>query len=377
MVAKNSRLRVGVIGPGGAGRGNTLAFAMRDDVDVVAAADSNERSLDALENGLRERVEGYKPNSFKRYVGEYEFIEMLNKEDLDIVGIFSPHSLHDPHLKAVLRAGCHALVEKPMVNHVGDAIAVTRMAIGSGLHVVIGYQRHYENTYLAGRKAITEGRLGNVQRFDVYLAQRWGGGGWRGDPRFSGGGQPNDSGSHLQDIFLWMTGFLPTQVYGTTDMIFEDEAGKVIPKAVEINSSSEVTMDNGAKGQITILGNTRVGFEEWVIIEGDAGTLEIKGGIRFIPKGGEPQPLTFDKPDGYPLNKVDQIVGLVTGKYDKNYTSAISGVRTSWLTNSILAAGKGPAEKNLVDCDLLLQKEGYSRQDVLDLIKTCASKQMY
>ena len=65
--SKNDILRVGVIGPGGAGRGNTLGFATRPDAEVVAAADTHEGSLDALENALRERVDDYKPNSFTRY----------------------------------------------------------------------------------------------------------------------------------------------------------------------------------------------------------------------------------------------------------------------------------------------------------------------
>ena len=375
--SKNDVLRVGVIGPGGAGRGNTLSFAMRPDAEIVAAADTHEASLDALEDALQQRVEGYRPNSFKRYLGEYEFVEMLNHEDLDIVGVFSPHSLHDIHTKYALRAGCHVIVEKPMANIVGDAIAITKIAIGSGLHLVGGYQRHYEDTYITGRRAIAEGRIGTLQKFDVYMAQRWGAGGWRGDPRFSGGGQPNDSGSHLQDIFLWMTGALPSQVYGTTDMKFEDDDGNLVPKFVEINSYSDVTLDNGAEGTITILGNTRVGFEESVILEGDEGTIEIKNGIHYTPKGGEPQPLAYPRPEGYPQNKVDQLVGLVKGDYEANYTSGINGVRTSWLTNAILAAGRGAAEKTRVDCDILVEKEGYSRQAVLALIDECASKQMY
>ena len=209
------------------------------------------------------------------------------------------------------------------------------------------------------------------------MAQRWGAGGWRGDPRFSGGGQPNDSGSHLQDIFLWMTDTLPAEVYGTTDMKFEDDDGNLVPKFVEINSYSDVTLDNGAEGTITILGNTRVGFEEWVILEGDEGTIEMKNGIRYIPKGGEPEPLTYPRPEGYPRNKVDQLVGLVKGEYQTNYTSGINGVRTSWLTNSILEAGKGPDAKNRVNCDELIQKEGYTRQEVLELIDECASKSCY
>ena len=35
MASKNGVLRLGVIGPGGAGRGNTLAFATRKDVLIV------------------------------------------------------------------------------------------------------------------------------------------------------------------------------------------------------------------------------------------------------------------------------------------------------------------------------------------------------
>ena len=377
MASKNDRLRVGVIGPGGAGRGNTLGFATRDDAEVVAAADSHEGSLDALESALQDRVEDYKPNSLKRYLGDHEFIEMLNHEDLDIVGVFSPHSLHDIHVKYALRAGCSVIVEKPMANVVGDAITITKIAIGSDLHLVGGYQRHYEDTYISGRRGIQEGLIGNLKKFEVYMAQRWGAGGWRGDPRFSGGGQPNDSGSHLQDIFLWMTETLPAEVYGTTDMKFEDDEGKLVPKFVEINSYSDVKLDNGAEGTITILGNTRVGFEEWVILEGDEGTIEIKNGIRYIPKGGEAEPLSYPRPEGYPRSKVDQLVGLVKGEYDANYTSGINGVRTSWLTNSILQAGKGPEEKNSVDCNELIEKEGYSKQEVNELIDLCKTRQMY
>lgn len=365
------KLRIGVIGPGGAGRGNTMGFATRPDCEVVAAADVAPGSLDALEKAMGERVEGYKEGSLKRYVGEHEYLEMLDKEDLDIIGVFSPHSLHDVHVKYAMRSGCHVIVEKPMANWVGDAVQMHRMALGRGLHLVGGYQRHYEDNYVRTREFIQSGGLGKILRFEVYLAQRWGGGGWRGDPRFSGGGQPNDSGSHLQDIFLWMTSLLPKSVYGTTDKIFEDD-GKVIPKFVEINSYSDVIMDNGAEGTITILGNTTIGFAEWVIIEGENGTIEIKGSPKWIPNDGEPQEIPATRPEGWPRSKVDQIVGLAKGDYTVNWTSGINGIRTSWLTNSILAAGKGPEAKNRVDCDTFIEAEGYSRKEVKTLIAEAA-----
>ncbi|MAF12278.1 hypothetical protein CMK11_17670 [Candidatus Poribacteria bacterium] len=364
-------LRVGIIGPGGAGRGNTMGFATRDDCDVVAAADVSPNSMDALEDAMEERVDGYSRGTLARYTGEYEYSEMLAKEDLDIVGVFSPHSMHDIQVKAAMRAGCSVIVEKPMANCVGDAILMHKMAVGLGVHLVGGYQRHYEPRYITGREVIQSGQIGELERFEVYLTQRWGGGGWRGDPRFSGGGQPNDSGSHLQDIFMWMTGFLPESVYGTTDMIFEED-GEVIPKQVEINSYSDVVMEGGAEGTVTIVGNTNVGFEEWVILEGSEGTLTIKDGMWLSRGDGDPAEVEATRPDGYPTGKVEQLVGLVKGEHDRNYTSGINGIRTSWLTNSILAAGRGPEDKNHVDCDALIEGEGSSRDEVKTLIAQAA-----
>ena len=160
-------------------------------------------------------------------------------------------------------------------------------------------------------------------------------------------------------------------------MKFEDDDGNLVPKFVEINSYSDVTLDNGAEGTITILGNTSVGFEERIILEGDEGTIEIENGIRYTPKGGEVESLSYPRPDGYPQSKVDQLVGLVKGEYEVNYTSGINGVRTSWLTNSILEAGRGPEIKNRVNCDELIHKEGYTRQDILAFIEECASRSCY
>ena len=379
MAKKKGKLRVGIIGPGGAGSGRTGEFVQRDDVEVVAAADNREAAFDRLEERLKQWIKDYEPGKIKRYIGEYEFTQMIDKEDLDIVGVFSPHSLHDIHAKYALRNGASIIVEKPMANFVGDAISMHRIAVGSGKHLVIHYQRHFSSLYITGRKLIREGLIGEIKKFEVYLAQRWGAGGWRGDPRFSGGGQPNDSGSHLQDIFLWMTGMMPKTVYGTTSMKFEDDSGNVITKNVEIDSYSTVTMDNGAKGTITILGNTKIGFDEWVILTGTEGTMSFKGGkLLFRGKGRRTEKeMPLERPEGYPRSNIDNLVGLVKGEYNANYASGINGIRTSWLTNSIILSGKGPREKNLISCDKVLENEGYSREYVRELIAEAEKSNMF
>lgn len=376
MAKKADALRVGVIGPGGMGRERCREIESRDDATIVAAADNNALVMDHLDAFLAQRVEGFTPGNIKRYVGEYEFTQMIEKEKPDIVGVFSPHSLHDVHVKAALRAGCHVLVEKPMTNWVGDAIMIAKMALGTGQHVVICYQRHYSPLYVTARKVIGDGLIGDITGFEVYLAQRWGGGGWRGDPRFSGGGQPNDSGSHLQDMLLWVTGLLPKKVVGSTDTRFEDDRGNLIPKFVEINSHSDITMENGAQGKLTILGNTKVGFEEWVILDGTKGRLEIREGKLIHVADGRTTEIQPELPAGYPASNIDNLIGLIRGEYKTNYTSAINGVRTSWLTDSIILTGKGPDETNAVDCDELLMREGSSRDEVSALIERCAERGM-
>jgi hypothetical protein len=135
-------------------------------------------------------------------------------------------------------------------------------------------------------------------------------------------------------------------------------------------------MENGSIGTIKIIGNTKIGFKEWIIFEGDEATLEIKEGMRLIPKSGKPQEILRKIPEGYPKSKVDQIVRLVRGDYSVNYTSGINGVCTSWLTNAIIQSGKGPEEKNTVDCDELIENEGFSRHFVKDLIAESEEKNM-
>jgi predicted dehydrogenase len=379
MAQKKDKLRVGVIGPGGAGTGRTIEFARRSDVELVAASDTRPAAFDSLDERLKQNVEGYEPGKIKQYVGEYEFTQMIDKEDLDIVGVFSPHSLHDVHAKYAMRNGASVIVEKPMANFVGDAIAMHKISLGSGKYLVIHYQRHFADLYITGRKVIKEGLIGEITGFEVFLAQRWGAGGWRGDPRFSGGGQPNDSGSHLQDIFLWMTGLLPVSVHGNTSMDFEDDNGNVIKKQVEIDSHSVVTMENGAKGKIDILGNTKIGFDEWVIMTGTEGTLSIKGGkLLFKAKGKRnEEEIPLSRPEDYPKSNIDNIVGLVRGDYKVNYASGLNGIRTSLLTNSIILSGKGPKEKNTISCDKMLENEGYSREYVKQVISDSEKSNMF
>ena len=151
-----------------------------------------------------------------------------------------------------------------------------------------------------------------------------------------------------------------------------------IKKNVEIDSHTTVTMANGAKGKIDILGNTKIGFDEWVIMNGNEGTLSIKEGklLHKVKGKRKEEELPLSRPEGYPRSNIDNLVGLIKGDYDTNFVSGLNGIRTSLLTNSIILCGKGPKDKNRVSCDEILENEGYSMDYVKNLIEESENNNM-
>jgi len=328
-VAKLKTVRFGIIGPGGAGRGRVRALAKDPAAKIVAAADTNPENIDKLEADVGHPVERYLgPNGYKR---------MIDAGGLDAVGVFSPHTLHYKHAMYALENGLHVMIEKPMVCGVGNAIRSAKLAAEKGLAYMITYQRHFEPKYVTARKLIRRGAIGEVKSFYVYMAQDWRGNGWRGDPKFSGGGQLNDSGSHYQDILLYMTGLLPKSVVGSYDFIYHGQK-----RPIEINGSFSVELTNGAKGRLIIIGDYIHGFTDDVRILGDKGLITFQGADLFVTKPGkQPAKVEAKVPRGYPANPSLAFVKLLTGRCKQNYVS-----------------------RKAVDCAALLKKAGYGYSDL-------------
>lgn len=351
-MAKQKVIRFGAIGPGGAGRARVLRLAQTTpEVQVVAAADPSEQNLKNLEDGLGKKIAWF--TSPKGYQ------EMIEQMELDAVGIFSPHALHFEHAKFALEAGMNVLIEKPMVCGVGNALETAHIAEKKGLVYIIHYQRHFQPKYFKMREAIRKGAIGKVKNFYVFMAQDWSGASWRGDPKFSGGGQINDSGSHYQDILLWMTGALPVSAEGTIDYYYHGEE-----KKVEMNGSFNLVLSNGASGRMILLADYIHGFMEDIRIIGDKGTLLFQNEKLLLFKHGEKAPVEMDlatMPKNYPSCPCDNFGRLLTGRTKVNHVPPIFGARVALLTEAMLQSGKTGKR---VECETILKKAGYSVKDL-------------
>lgn len=179
----------------------------------------------------------------------HDLADLLANDKPDAIMIATPHTQHVDQILAGLHAGVHVCCEKPLVTTVEDAHRVIKARDEAGKVGMVSYQRHFQAEFRYIRDAIVSGRAGAVQYIQVLQTQEWlraVAGTWRQQLSLSGGGQLNDSGSHVLDIVLWVTGLSPRAVSA-----YLDNKGT----EVDINSTLSVSFHGGAMGSIAIIGD--------------------------------------------------------------------------------------------------------------------------
>jgi len=256
------KVRIGFIGAGGIARAHVRRLKTIPEAEIVALNDPSEASLALMTEEFPELAE----------VPQFtDYQEMLAKVEMDAVEIHSPHTLHFEQGMDVLAAGKHLLMEKPMVCQTSRAKALIEAAKKADRLLMISYQRHFQGPHVYIRDQLQSGALGEIQFVAALQSQDWLNltvGKWRQKKSLSGGGQLNDSGSHLVDILLWTTGLRADTVLGFTDNMGTE---------VDIDSATSIRFTNGAHGTLSIIGNSPMWWEEFSIW-GTKGTLLYRNG---------------------------------------------------------------------------------------------------
>lgn len=91
-----------------------------------------------------------------------DYRDLLQRDDISVIAVFSPDHLHGEHCLAALRAGKHVIVTKPMVNNLDEAIAITRESENRGLKFLVGETCRWYTSFLAVKKFYDDGDLGQV-----------------------------------------------------------------------------------------------------------------------------------------------------------------------------------------------------------------------
>ena len=204
--------RVGIIGTGsiaGAHLGQYLKF---DDVEIVAGADIIPGKADDF----------FAPHEQIHARTYTNHLEMLEKEDLDVVSVCTYNREHCRCTIDALEHGCDVLLEKPMSVTLDEAVEMRRAEKRTGKFISVGFQPRFDANMRMIKSICESGTLG-----EIYYIQT-GGGRRRGIPgrtfiedKTAGIGALGDIGCYSLDMVLNAIGYpKPLTVSGYTSDFF-------------------------------------------------------------------------------------------------------------------------------------------------------------
>jgi len=166
---------------------------------VVAAAD-------IYDDALAEFKETYGHND-PFCTNDYR--ELVARDDIDAIGVFSPDNWHAEHAIAALDAGKHTFSEKPMSIRTEDCDAMLDAWKRAGTHFMVGMNMRYMDSFLALKQIMDSGEIGDIKA--VWVRHFVGMGGWYffHDYRANHEGSTGlllQKGSHDIDMIHFLTG---------------------------------------------------------------------------------------------------------------------------------------------------------------------------
>ena len=203
------------------------------------------------------------------------FVELINRDDIDVVSICTPSGMHlDPALAAA-QAGKHVIVEKPIEITLERADQVINACQIANVKLAVIFQNRFGEAVQRLRKAVQQGQLGKLILGDACVKwhrsqEYYDTGGWRGTLKGDGGGALINQSIHTIDLLQWIMGPVKT-VYGKVGTFTHRIEGEDLGLAL-------LTFENSAMGVIE--GSTSIypGFPERLEIHGEKGTVVLEGG---------------------------------------------------------------------------------------------------
>ncbi len=134
--------------------------------------------------------------------------DMLARDDVDVVAIFTPDHLHVDHCLKAIDAGKHVVCTKPMVTSLAEAAKIVEAVEKAGVKFLVGQTMRYNLRMMAARRLFEDGELGDLIFADAYYLHDYrpflkDDAPWRRDPPLDllvGGG------CHPIDLITWFMG---------------------------------------------------------------------------------------------------------------------------------------------------------------------------
>jgi predicted dehydrogenase len=319
-------IRIGVIGCGGRGTAAAIDCLTADPgVEVVALGDLVPDRIESALKSLTSRFPGrIKVPASRQFTGFDNYLGVCSVADLNLVVTAAPPGFRPIHLKAIVGAGKHVFMEKPVaVDPVGvrSVIASSELAAQRGLAIVAGTQRRHQTSYAELMKRVHDGQIGQIvsaqcywNMGDLWVKQR--------DPGMSemewqcrnwlyftwlSGDHIVEQHVHNIDVVNWALGSMPVSVMG-----MGGRQVRVAPEYGNIYDHFAVEFEYANGVRVSSLCRQTKGCAERVEerIVGTKGVALGSGEIR----GETPWKFTENETNPYVLEHVDLIASIRGGQ---------------------------------------------------------------
>lgn len=208
-------MRSAIIGLGNIARSHAISIREHNLGDIVAVC---ELKVD--------KMRAFKAKYGLESAREYDnYLEMLDKEDLDIVHICTPHYLHKDMVIECLRRDINALCEKPLCMRTEEIAEIEPVLKTSKARVGVVQQNRYNESakclkeYLQDKEIVTGYATLVWNRDENYYSATE----WHGKLETEGGGVIINQALHTLDLLQWFMG-MPKTVCGDVS-IFQPKTG--------------------------------------------------------------------------------------------------------------------------------------------------------
>jgi len=167
-------VRFGLVGYGAWGRCHAEAIAKTEGAELAAIVDGSDESRAAAREAH--------PNA--QVLDDYR--QLAELADVEVVDIVVPSFVHHEIASAMLSAGKHVLLEKPMCLTIPECDDLLRLAREHGRLLAIGHEFRLSSLWGKAKQMVEDGFVGQPQYVLVELSRnpyRLGSDGWRFDIR--------------------------------------------------------------------------------------------------------------------------------------------------------------------------------------------------
>jgi scyllo-inositol 2-dehydrogenase (NADP+) len=222
--------------------------------------------------------------------------DLLDKADIDMVSIVTPHYTHAPLALECMRAGKHVIVDKAMCISVAEANSMIQEAKKNDVMLAVFHNRRHDGNFRAIKEMVHGGRIGQVFHIELSAEgygkpQTW----WFSKKALSGG-TFYYWGPHAID---WILDLVKNKVRGVTGFYH-----KLVWNDFDIEDQTRaiILFENDTVADVTFSYISAVGKPLWRILgtKGaivDTGNGAINGYLQEVtgPAGGSFQMVTIEE----------------------------------------------------------------------------------